>query len=175
MKLTGVVPNDPETMLARLVRGSIAMAITASVPADQSSYRLADAVKGGKLSYMALPLQREHITYRSLVKLTGTYRGGPERPSANASSPGTRLHRHGHHCSCARSRPSPRAATGSPLHCTGFKAAAGSHNEVKLSDVICAGRSCAGQALKLGTAWHGRPGSPDVGTEVPQGPEEGID
>ena len=52
----GAVLADPKPMLARLVQTCIAKAFTASVPADQSSHRLADAVKGGKLSYMALAL-----------------------------------------------------------------------------------------------------------------------
>ena len=52
--LAGAVLADAETMLARRVRGCIALAFTASVPADQSSHCLADPVKGGELSYMAL-------------------------------------------------------------------------------------------------------------------------
>ena len=35
----------PEPMLARLIRGCIALAFTATVPADQSSQRHADTVK----------------------------------------------------------------------------------------------------------------------------------
>ena len=54
----------PEPMLARLVRGCIALAFTASVPADQSSHRLADTVKGDEHSYMALALQREPTAIR---------------------------------------------------------------------------------------------------------------
>ena len=52
MILVGAVLAGPEPMLARLVRGCIALAFTASVPADQSSPCLADPVKGGELSYM---------------------------------------------------------------------------------------------------------------------------
>ena len=60
LTLAGVVLADPEPMLARLVRGTIALPFTANVPADQSSHRLADPVKGSKLSYMTtLALQRE--------------------------------------------------------------------------------------------------------------------
>ena len=44
----------PEPMPARLVRGCITMAFTATVPADQYSLRVAHTVKGGELSYMAL-------------------------------------------------------------------------------------------------------------------------
>ena len=46
----GVVLAGPEPMLTRLVRGGIALAVTASVPADPSSRRLADPVEGGELS-----------------------------------------------------------------------------------------------------------------------------
>ena len=42
----GAVLADTEPTLARLVRGCIALAFTASVPADQSSPRLAEPVKG---------------------------------------------------------------------------------------------------------------------------------
>ena len=54
-------------MLARLERGCIAMVFTARVAADACMHRLADAVKGGELSYMALALQREQTAYRSLL------------------------------------------------------------------------------------------------------------
>ena len=54
LTLAGAVLADPERMLARLVRGCIALAFTASVPADQSSHRLAEPVKGSELSYMTL-------------------------------------------------------------------------------------------------------------------------
>ena len=48
------------------------MAFTASAPADQSiSHRLADTVKGGELSYMALAMEREQIVYRSLLMQPG--------------------------------------------------------------------------------------------------------
>ena len=42
LMLAGAVLTDPEPMLARLVRGCIAMAFTASGPADQSSHHLVD-------------------------------------------------------------------------------------------------------------------------------------
>ena len=67
----GAVSADPEPMLARLIRGCIAMAFTASVTADQSSHRLADAAKGGELSYMALAMEREQTAYRSLLMVAG--------------------------------------------------------------------------------------------------------
>ena len=76
--LAGAVPADPEPMLARLVRGFIALAFTACVRADGSSHRLADAVKGGKLSYTALALQRETTAYRSLLMVAGVVLADPE-------------------------------------------------------------------------------------------------
>ena len=45
LMVAGVVLASAEPMLTRLVRGCIALAVTASVPADQSSPRLADPVK----------------------------------------------------------------------------------------------------------------------------------
>ena len=48
----GAVLTDPEPMLARLVRGCIALAFTAGVRAVATSHRLADPVKGGQLSHM---------------------------------------------------------------------------------------------------------------------------
>ena len=70
MRLGAVLP-DPEPMLARLVRSCIALAFTACVLADQFSHCLADAVKGGELSYMALALRREPTAYRSLLMVAG--------------------------------------------------------------------------------------------------------
>ena len=55
MRLGAVFP-DPEPMLARLVRSCIALAFTACVLAVACGHCLADAVKGGELSYMALAL-----------------------------------------------------------------------------------------------------------------------
>ena len=65
-------------MLARLARGCIAMAFTASVPADQSSHRLADAAKGGELSYMAPAMEREQTAYRSLPMVAGVALADPQ-------------------------------------------------------------------------------------------------
>ena len=60
LTLAGVVLADPEPMLARLVRGCIALVFTAGVRAVATSHRLADpAVKGSELSYMTLAMQRE--------------------------------------------------------------------------------------------------------------------
>ena len=78
LMLAGAAVADPELMLARLVRGCIAMSFAASVAADQSSHRLAHTVKGGELSYMALALKREHTTYRSLLMLAGAAVADPE-------------------------------------------------------------------------------------------------
>ena len=63
---------DPEPMLTRLVRGCIALAVTAC------SHRLADAVKGGKLSYMALAMQREQTAYISVLMMAGAVLADPE-------------------------------------------------------------------------------------------------
>ena len=52
MMRLGAVLADPEPMLARLVRGCIALAVTAGVRAVATSHRLADPVKGGELSHM---------------------------------------------------------------------------------------------------------------------------
>ena len=54
--VAGVVLAGAERMLARLVRSCIALAFTACVLAHQFSHCLADAVKGGELSYMALAM-----------------------------------------------------------------------------------------------------------------------
>ena len=46
LTLAGAGLADPEPMLARLVRGCIALAFTACVPAVACSHRLAEPVKG---------------------------------------------------------------------------------------------------------------------------------
>ena len=74
----GAVLADPEPMLARLVRRCIALAVTARVRADACSHRLADTVKGGELSYMALAMEREQITYSSLLRRPDTIHADPE-------------------------------------------------------------------------------------------------
>ena len=53
----GALLANPEPMLARLIRGCIALTFNACVLAVACSHRLADAVKGGQLSYMALAMQ----------------------------------------------------------------------------------------------------------------------
>ena len=65
-------------MLARLVRGCIALAFTAGVRAVATSHRLADPVKGSELSYMTLALQREPTAYRSLLTRAGAVLADPE-------------------------------------------------------------------------------------------------
>ena len=67
LMLAGAALAAVQLMLARLVRGCIAMVFTACVPADQSSHHPADTVKGGELSYMALALICEQTTYNSLL------------------------------------------------------------------------------------------------------------
>jgi hypothetical protein len=41
-------------------------------------HRLADAVKGGKLSYMALAMKREQTAYRSLLMVAGAVLADPK-------------------------------------------------------------------------------------------------
>ena len=66
--VAGAVLAGPEPMLARLVRGCIALAFTAGVRAVATSHRLVeDPVKGSELSYMTLALQRELTSYTSLL------------------------------------------------------------------------------------------------------------
>ena len=74
----GAVLADARPMLARLVRGCIALAVTARVRADACSHRLADPVKGGELSYTALAMDCEQIASCSLLALAGTFPPGPE-------------------------------------------------------------------------------------------------
>ena len=71
LTLAGAVLADPEPMLSRLVRGCIALAFTACVLAVACIHRLADPVKGGELSYMALAMERELTAYRSLLMRQG--------------------------------------------------------------------------------------------------------
>ena len=54
------------------------MAFTASVLAVACSHCLADTVKGGELSDMALALQRERTAYRALLMLAGAGQADPE-------------------------------------------------------------------------------------------------
>ena len=74
----GAVLADAESMLARLVRGCIALAFTACVLAVASSHCHADTVKGGELSYMTLALQRETTAYRSLLTRARAVLADPE-------------------------------------------------------------------------------------------------
>ena len=67
LMVAGTVLADPELMLARLIRGCIALPFTACVLAVACSHSLADAVKGGELSYMTLEMEREPTAYRSLL------------------------------------------------------------------------------------------------------------
>ena len=79
LMVAGAVLTDSEPMLARLVRGCIALAFTACVLAVAcSQHRLVDAVKGGELSSMALALQCEPTAYRSLLMVAGAVLANPE-------------------------------------------------------------------------------------------------
>ena len=75
LTLAGAVLAKPEPMLARLVRGCIAMAFTASVPADQSTHRLADPVKG--CGCMGPVTEREQTAYSSLLRRLHTVQADP--------------------------------------------------------------------------------------------------
>ena len=77
LMVAGAVLANPERMLARLVRGCTAPAFTACVPADQSSHRLADIIKSGELSYMAVAMEREHNAFRSLLMVAGVVLANP--------------------------------------------------------------------------------------------------
>ena len=73
----GAVLADPEPMLARLVRGCIALAFTAGVRAVATSHCLTDPVKGSKLSLLH---DDSNGTRANRVQLaTDTGRGGPGR------------------------------------------------------------------------------------------------
>ena len=79
MMRLGAVLADPKPMLARLVRGCIALAFTAGVRAVATSHRLVeDPVKGSELSYMTLALQREPTAYISLLMRLGAVLADPE-------------------------------------------------------------------------------------------------
>ena len=54
------------------------MPFTAGVRAVASRHRLADAVKGGELSYMTLAMERDTLAYRSQPSVTGALLADPE-------------------------------------------------------------------------------------------------
>ena len=56
LTLPAAVVADSKPMLTRLARGFIAPAFTACVLSVACSHRLADAVNGGQLRYMALAM-----------------------------------------------------------------------------------------------------------------------
>ena len=72
-----MVVADPEPMQARLVRGCIAMAFTARVGAVACSHLIADAVKGGELSYMTPAMEREQHMCSSLLTRAGAVPADP--------------------------------------------------------------------------------------------------
>ena len=78
----GAVLADPEPMLARLVRGCIALAFTASLPAHACSHFLPVSsvltIKGGELSYMARAVEGESAAYRSLLIRPGAALATPQ-------------------------------------------------------------------------------------------------
>ena len=75
LMVAGAVLADPEPMLARLVRGCIALAFTACVLAVACSH---SRQGHGELSYMALALQYEPAAYRSLLMVAGAVLADPE-------------------------------------------------------------------------------------------------
>ena len=70
---------DAKRMLARLVRGCIALAFTARVRTVACIHRLADTVKGGEPSYEALAITCDQTAYTSLLMRPGTVLADPER------------------------------------------------------------------------------------------------
>ena len=54
------------------------LACLAPVPTVACMHRLADAMEGSELSYMALALEREQTAYRSLLMLAGAVLAEPE-------------------------------------------------------------------------------------------------
>ena len=92
LMVAGVVLADPEPMPSRLIRGRIALAFTACIPAR--NHRLADTVKRGELSYTTLGMDREHIACSSLLRRAGAVLADPE-PMTPSSD--TWLHRPGLH------------------------------------------------------------------------------
>ena len=69
---------DPEPMLSRLVRGYIALTFFACVLAVACSHRLAATIKGGKLSYVVLAMQREPTAYSALLTRARAVLADPE-------------------------------------------------------------------------------------------------
>ena len=76
--VAGAVLAGPEPMLARLVRGCIAMAFTARVPAVACIDRLADTVKGGELGYMPLAMERKQTRSITSLMVAGAVPADPE-------------------------------------------------------------------------------------------------
>ena len=76
LTLAGAVLADPEPMLARMVRGCIALAFTAGVRAVASSHRLAEPVKGqrAQLHYTGVAARANCVQIAADAAL-----GGPGR------------------------------------------------------------------------------------------------
>ena len=79
LMVAGTVLTNLEQILFRLVRAFSALAFTACVLAIACSHRLADTVKGREISCMALAIEREPISCRSLVMLARTALADPKR------------------------------------------------------------------------------------------------
>ena len=76
LRLLGAVLADPEPMPVRLVRGCIALAFAACVPAR--NHRLADdTVQGNELGYTILAMEREQIAYSALLRRPDTAHADP--------------------------------------------------------------------------------------------------
>ena len=73
MMLAGTVLAEPKPMLSRLVRGSIALAVTACVLAVARTHSLVDTVKSGELRYMALAMQACNGTCNASQLRTARY------------------------------------------------------------------------------------------------------
>ena len=75
--LEGAALADPEPVLARLVRGCIAMVFTASVPADQSSHRRADTASSSTWHWRCNASKPRTACYCVLM-LAGAVQADPE-------------------------------------------------------------------------------------------------
>ena len=79
---------DPEPMLARLVRGCIALAFTACVLAVACMHRFADAVKGGELNYTAASFALPNFETTTAASSSRTGRALPPHSPSTFSSSG---------------------------------------------------------------------------------------
>ena len=77
LMVAGAVLADTEPMLARLIRGCIALAFTATVPAVACSHRLAEPVKGQRAQLHDTGVATRANCVQIATDATG---GGPGRP-----------------------------------------------------------------------------------------------